>query len=482
MAAVSYSFCMAILHSIWQGALLWLLYTGISRMLPKNQPLAKRNLLFVSLTAQLALFAVSFLIYFLAPATSGQSALISIGDRLLADTNIQLITPWLFGLYLLILAVKTTRAFSSWYYFRKMYRSGLLKPGIDLRLFTEQKAHQFGIKRKVTLWFSNTINTPITFGFFRPVILLPVALVNQISLQQAETLILHELTHIRSNDYLLNWVIVIAENILFFNPFVKHCCRQIKLEREKHCDLSVMAFNYPVTVYAETLLHAERTKQQLMPAFQLAAVQHKKQLLHRIRFFSTHTPAPHKGISGLIVPALLLLLHTLAMPAVLMQSVNRGQAGESAYSQAPIAGISTINIEATPLFTNNVDLPEISLDALKKITAAVEKSKPVIEKKLAKLQPLIRDIAHKAQELTKDLPSDFVVPVAEKEIDSIGSQIIIQEEVAGTNGTAVKVYQMIYRNGQWVMVPEWMASARQIPETITKGKQDSTGKKLLPPQ
>ncbi|MBK6635063.1 MAG: M48 family metalloprotease [Chitinophagaceae bacterium] len=58
------------------------------------------------------------------------------------------------------------------------------------------------------------------FWFFKPVILLPVALVNNISTQQAETLILHELAHIRTNDYLLNWFLLTAETLFFLILFV----------------------------------------------------------------------------------------------------------------------------------------------------------------------------------------------------------------------------------------------------------------------
>jgi beta-lactamase regulating signal transducer with metallopeptidase domain len=38
----------------------------------------------------------------------------------------------------------------------------------------------------VNFWYSDVVTTPLTFGYFKPVILLPVALVNQISTKEAE--------------------------------------------------------------------------------------------------------------------------------------------------------------------------------------------------------------------------------------------------------------------------------------------------------
>jgi len=53
-----------------------------------------------------------------------------------------------------------------------------------------------------------------------------------------------------------------------------------------HCDMNVISFEYSPALYAETLLLAERMK-RLTPVFQLAAVNRKKHLLQRIRFFTS---------------------------------------------------------------------------------------------------------------------------------------------------------------------------------------------------
>src|SRR5436189_4569729 len=156
MTQFSYSFCMAILHSFWQAALLLLLFIILDKVLLRNNsPLAKRNFLFAALVAQLLLFLFTFFIFFSGSQSDSSVAdIIKTVTGLLGAENIQAITPWIFSMYIFIIAYKLIKAIYTWTHFSKQYKSGLQKPAIDLRLFTESKAHQFGIKRKVKLWLS----------------------------------------------------------------------------------------------------------------------------------------------------------------------------------------------------------------------------------------------------------------------------------------------------------------------------------------
>ena len=308
MTQFSYSFCMAMLHSFWQAALLVLLYITVDKIVHKNNaPLAKRNFLYSALAAQLVLFSLTFSIYYFDARGLGNfAAIMQDITTTVGAERLQLITPWIFGVYIFIIIYRLVKALFGWQQFKQQYKSGLVRPGVELKLFTELKAYHFGIRRKVKLWLSTAVHTPVTFGYFKPIILLPVSLLNNISTEQAETLILHELTHIRTNDYLLNWFLVVAETIFFFNPFISSLCKQIRLEREKNCDMHVMSFAYSPALYAETLLQAERMK-QLVPDFQLAAVNTKKQLLQRIQFF-THEKVLNQTLRFNIVAPLIGLL------------------------------------------------------------------------------------------------------------------------------------------------------------------------------
>ncbi len=478
MALLSYSFCMAMLHSLWQAGLLLLVYYIIDKaLLEKHSPLVKRNFLFVMLATQLALFIITFFIYLFAGGNDTPNNIGGLMPGLLSADIVYSITPWLFSAYVCVLTWKIARALYTWHCFKQQYKRGLQKPAIDLKLFMQQRAHQFGIKRKVKLWLSNTINTPVTFGFLSPVILLPVALMNNISSTQAETLILHELAHIRTNDYLLNWFLVTGETIFFFNPFVALACKRIRLEREQYCDISVIAFEYKPALYAEALLKAERVK-QMIPGFQLAAVSRKKQLLQRIRFFSLQKDFKQQNRVGIIAP----LLGVVLLFAVYSFIIFPGGKGQADPSLSAVSGFQPYNggADLNTIFENAV-VPAIEKIKLNEIVASVEKQRPAIEKQIKKLRPVIRSVQAKAEKLAESISTEFAMPATTKENDAT-REIVIKEESSGSRSSYVKVYQLSFQDGKWILQPKIMITANALNPDSLSGKKDGGVRRLLPPQ
>lgn len=476
MAQFTYSFCMAMLHSLWQAAVLFLLFIIVNHSLFRNHsPLAKRNFLFAALVAQTVLFIFTFFIFFFETQTdSSVAALNQKVTDFLGSENIRTATPWIFSIYLFVILFKLTKALYSWYRFQLQYKTGLLKPAIDLKLFAESKACQFGIKRSVKLWLSNSIHTPVTFGYVKPVILLPVALINNLSTKQAETLILHELTHICTHDYLLNWFLLFAETIFFFNPFVKSICNKIRMEREKNCDIRVMAFEYAPALYAETLLQAERMK-QMIPNFQLAAVNRKKQLLQRILFFSGNKTEISSMRFNIVAPLIGLLLLLLFSSVILLNTGNPVSAIHSPNS-LPYLPFNDAALSADADFSKTIIPGEKGMAAL---IREMEKQKPVIEKKLKSLEPLIKEIQKKTESfISKQVEENpvvtgFAIPVASKENDA-ARQIIIKEESSGSTNASVKVFYLAFENGQWVLRPEWMLTTKEVSADSLLKKMDTS--------
>ena len=461
MAQFSYSFCMSMLHSLWQAGILALIYFLAEISLQqKFTPLQKKNLLFISVFIQAVLLIVTFFTYYFNAESNLSTGIINeTVTRFLSADIIHTVTPWLFTAYLIAMGYKILRAVVDWYFFKKQLRQGLQKPAVDLKLFTILKANHFGIKRKVTLWLSNVITTPVTFGFIKPVIILPVALVNQITLHQAETLILHELTHIKANDYLLNWFLIIAENVFFFNPFVFSLCKKIRLEREKHCDINVVAFQYSPLVYAETLLQAQLVK-QYVSQYQLAATGRQQQLLQRIQFFTAEKNQGQKRNNRLIFPLLASVLIMVFIAAIFFQ--YKFTAGKIVAVETPVASVSEINKEIiTPAFVNNI-LENFTDEKLKNIQAIVEKQQPIIEKQLKQLEPLIKAIQNKAEAFAQGMDENFAAPAAIQENDAT-RQIVIREEQSGSKNAVVKVYTLSFVNGKWVLQPQWKLAAKEIP-------------------
>ena len=468
MIHFSYSFCLMMLHSFWQAAFILLLYVALDKIVYKNTaPLAKRNFLYTALLTQLVLSGFTFSFYFFDAQSIGAFGTVTENiSSFIGAANIQLFTPWIFSLYIFIIAYKLIKAVYTWYYFKLQYKTGLQKPAVHLKLFTALKAHQYGIKRKVILWLSSNIQTPITFGFFKPVILLPVALVNNISVQQAETLILHELTHIHTHDYLLNWFLLMTESIFFFNPFVTGLCKKIKMEREKNCDIHVMAFAYSPALYAETLLQAEKMK-QLVPNFQLAAVNSKKYLLQRIRFFTNDNVLTQPMRFNIIAPLIGLILLLMLSMAVLLQSgsTSSGISSAAGIPYLPVsnylfsdADLNKVILSETKPKANNISKTEIEQQVI-----VNEITKPLPVKKLKQVTAIAEEKINESEEI-------FAVPVTTKENDA-ARQIIVKEE--GSGSASVKVYYLHFENGKWILQPEWVITSKEIYLDSLSGKIDS---------
>lgn len=472
MLHLNYSFCMSMLQSLWQAALLLLVYFIIdSAILKKTDPLQKRNFLFLLVSFQILLSLITFIFYFVQTGNSTTTNYIGvILNGILPDGFIQRIAPWLFTAYSIIISYKIIKAIFEWHLFKTKYKTALLKPSVDLKLFTNKNAAHFGIKRKVQLWFSNTINVPVTFGFIKPVIILPVALVNQISLQQAETLILHELSHIKANDYLLNWFLIISETLFFFNPFIKLLCKKIRLEREKNCDSNVVAFAYSPLVYAETLLKAQLL-QKAIPDYQLAAVSGKRQLLHRIEFITNDNNFQRfKNPFFLIwlIPSVIILFSSLIL---LQYHINLNSQKVTVPLNNNLAIVS--NSENKSIIISPPLQNFYSENKINSINPASEKQR----KKAATLRITnkydVEIFAEKDVLISNESSLAITTPVALTETDGT-LQVAIREEQSGTKNTVLKVYTFTFINGEWTLIPEWVFTAKEINIDSLQNNIDTT--------
>ncbi|HEY8749315.1 MAG TPA: M56 family metallopeptidase [Tepidisphaeraceae bacterium] len=79
-------------------------------------------------------------------------------------------------------------------------------------------ALRLGISRSVRLLQSTLAKMPMVIGAIRPVILLPASVLTQLSLAELESILAHELAHIRRHDYGVNLVQSMIETLLFYHP------------------------------------------------------------------------------------------------------------------------------------------------------------------------------------------------------------------------------------------------------------------------
>jgi beta-lactamase regulating signal transducer with metallopeptidase domain len=146
--------------------------------------------------------------------------------------------------------------------------------------------------RKVKLGISSSIETPISLGWIEPIILLPIALVNQLSIKEIESIIIHEWAHILRNDYLLNLLTSFVQVVLFFNPFTYLFNKEIRLQREIACDhfvihASVEKLDYLNTLYKmATGIRAKDLAIQNTSKWTMGFLNMPNELLYRVKFLT----------------------------------------------------------------------------------------------------------------------------------------------------------------------------------------------------
>lgn len=90
------------------------------------------------------------------------------------------------------------------------------------------------------------LDGPVTVGRWRPLIVLPAALLARLPVELVEALLAHELAHVRRLDYLANLLQSVVEVLLFYHPVVWWLGRRIRIEREQIADdLAVQALGDP---------------------------------------------------------------------------------------------------------------------------------------------------------------------------------------------------------------------------------------------
>lgn len=100
---------------------------------------------------------------------------------------------------------------------------------------------------------SKHVDSPMYFGFFRPVILFPEHIFESNTAEDLQMALSHELAHIERKDCWVNLFQRLTEAFLFFHPFVWYASSQITRNREQICDHYVISKGASLRNYADLL-------------------------------------------------------------------------------------------------------------------------------------------------------------------------------------------------------------------------------------
>jgi len=243
----------AVLHSLWQGGLAFIVVVLLRTSLRNGSPALRYNAQMLVLLSCLGAFLATFALY--AGATSPETLRASgAGGNdltfggLISTFNpsheaagfhwpdISAFTPlialsWVIGF--MALSLRYAFAYGQVQQLRVL---GVSEAPLDWKLRFLTLMETSGIKKTVQLHVSQHIDGPMTMGFLKPVVLVPTGFLTGIPSDQVEAVLLHELAHIRRHDYLLNLVQTGVRTVLFYHPAIHIISRWIDRDREQACD------------------------------------------------------------------------------------------------------------------------------------------------------------------------------------------------------------------------------------------------------
>ncbi|HZY35993.1 MAG TPA: M56 family metallopeptidase [Mucilaginibacter sp.] len=281
----------SIIQSLWQGMLVYLVLRIVFAAAPSLSSVKKYYLGIFAMVSVFALF-----IYSLVSEAGARSWAVSGPHhfaQLLPGFNLNgnagfspdyyarfaTSMPYICAIYFAGLLGNLAKLGWEWNKIRLIKRSVISAE--QMQQFINKFSKKLDIRKRIQLKFSNLIDVPCMTGYFKPLILLPVSLSTHLSACEIESILLHELAHIKRNDYLVNLLQQAVSVMLFFNPFSRLINRLINQERENSCDDLVVEKTGKPLIYAQALLKLETARAH---EFQLAlAVTGKKfYLLKRI--------------------------------------------------------------------------------------------------------------------------------------------------------------------------------------------------------
>ena len=158
----------SLIDSVWQMGILWLLYLGITANGRRFNPIKRHSLALLSIAGGSAWFLAELVFNLLNPGhlafTATRETLI---DRFSQITpGLDSILPMLSLSYLLVSLVLFIRLIRQYRSTRNLATQGLQKIRPQLKIFTEYHRKKLNISRKIEIWVSSNIDSPITIRFW----------------------------------------------------------------------------------------------------------------------------------------------------------------------------------------------------------------------------------------------------------------------------------------------------------------------------
>jgi beta-lactamase regulating signal transducer with metallopeptidase domain len=407
----------ALVHFIWQGALVAIVYAGVAALLRRRAANVRYMVACLALALMFALpIVTSFVIDSPAPqaatdifiskrAVAAEPVSVTANTATLSDSQERAVSsgaqvsqaapsfswklwakdrfttllPWLVAIWFAGVLFLSLRFLGGLVITQRLKRR-------ETSLLVEQWQEKLSalcrrlrVSRPVRLCESVLVEVPTVIGWLRPIILVPTSALTGLSAEQLEALLAHELAHVRRYDYLINLLQTAVETLLFYHPAVWWLSSQIRQEREHCCDDLAVATCGDVLTYARALAELEQLRSV---APQLVVAANGGMLMQRIqRLIGSPARTSYRfesWLAGVIALAMVFTILAGAQTRILSND-NQNAAQDSSVASSGKQAAATDNrqrVQSADQKTLGKSADDKSADSLAQPDAAQNNNEP----------------------------------------------------------------------------------------------------------
>ncbi len=141
-----------------------------------------------------------------------------------------------------------------------IYRLNFAIPADEPKLIEKLESwrQRIGVNQRTRYAFSHIVSSVCVYGFFRPVVIMPINLLERVSIEEAALMGAHEMAHVKRGDVILFALCSLVKAVFWFNPFMHRICARATLAAEQGADALVLARGVDRRQYAKCFVQGLR--------------------------------------------------------------------------------------------------------------------------------------------------------------------------------------------------------------------------------
>lgn len=184
---------------------------------------------------------------------------ISVSSRTPSILGLVLTGVWAAGILIMILLV-----IRSSLRLHRIKKSALPLQNREVQTIYAGCLRDMNLTKSIPVYSTAFLESPVITGYLRPCIYLPIHLISDCKPPEIRYILLHELQHYRHRDNLVNYLMILAGILYWFNPLIWTAFAAIRGDREIACDASVLRmldkedyrdYGFTLINFAEKLSH-----------------------------------------------------------------------------------------------------------------------------------------------------------------------------------------------------------------------------------